>query len=339
MKLSSSFALVRIPGNHSSSISIFQMQEDSNAELFEPFNTAVANKRFLCSAWNDARKCTVWDQHVGDFQSEVLESLDLDFHFRNIPFESTSESEHQFAIEGALDALSKSDITKVVIARQKHKTFKSNTQSILHVFNNLCLNYPQAFVYVCSSKKWGTWMGASPETLLKYDGEQVEVMSLAGTLFNEGENWSDKERAEQTVTSQFIEDCLEWDAGQKVLIEELKQGNLRHLKSVYRKPWRFENISLLIERLSPTPAVAGIPRENAVAFIAKNEAFARDLYAGYLGIQEGENLDLFVNLRCTELRKDALRLIAGGGINLGSNPFREWEETERKMSVIEGCLS
>jgi isochorismate synthase len=163
-------------------------------------------------------------------------------------------------------------------------------------------------------------------------------MSLAGTLFNEEEQWTEKERAEQRVTSDFIEECLNWAEEEQVEIIELHQGKLRHLLSTYRKSWPKTALASLVQQLSPTPAVCGFPRFDAADFIAKNERIKRDLYAGYIGVQNPEGVLLHVNLRCAEFGENGVRLIAGGGINAKSNWEREWLETELKMGVISANL-
>ena len=48
---------------------------------------------------------------------------------------------------------------------------------------------------------------------------------------------------------------------------------------------------------------------------------------------EGQT-DLYVNLRCMEIRSTEVKLYAGGGILPSSEVRAEWEETSAKMKTI-----
>jgi isochorismate synthase len=78
-----------------------------------------------------------------------------------------------------------------------------------------------------------------------------------------------------------------------------------------------------------------MPQEKAIKFIKKNEGFDRRFYAGYLGpVNVKGKTDLYVNLRCMEITDRQLIFYAGCGITAGSNPDREWQESERKIDVL-----
>jgi isochorismate synthase len=332
-----SFAWVKRPG-HTHEIEVFVSRTGAAKRSIHGIDENPLSPAFLVSPWNSSKDTYVWEDFLGVFPVEALPTFDFQCCFRSQLAHETSKISYQIQIENAIESIKKGLLQKVVVAREKWVPGVRSLADISEIFTQLCLKHPQAFVYVCSCPQWGTWMGASPEILIQHDGHMAEVMSLAGTLFHAEEQWSEKERSEQSVTSQFIESCLNWHATERVEIQELEQGELRHLLSIYRKKWPKYQLSELVERLSPTPAVCGHPREEALEFIEKNEGFARDLYAGFVGIQEAEALHLNVNLRCAEFMDNGIRLIAGGGINEQSQWEREWEETELKMRVIEANL-
>ena len=92
--------------------------------------------------------------------------------------------------------------------------------------------------------------------------------------------------------------------------------------------------------LHPTPAVCGLPRDNALATIRLAEPDARSFYAGFSGplFLHGETR-LYVSLRCMELIGDRASLYAGGGIMPESTVETEWEETRRKMATMRSLFS
>ncbi|MBC7426107.1 MAG: chorismate-binding protein, partial [Bacteroidia bacterium] len=91
--------------------------------------------------------------------------------------------------------------------------------------------------------------------------------------------------------------------------------------------------------LHPTPAVCGYPFNEALDFIKENEGYNREFYSGYLGpVYNNGDRQLFVNLRCMRIYEEDMVLFAGGGINKGSDPEKEWTETENKMKTLLNCL-
>lgn len=334
-----SFAFVRLPGESSQKVRVFMDAPRLVAQPIGILNDTNSPDRFVFSPWNNSSQLYTWSDFQGFFTLGEVSQHIRPLHTRPFLTPSTALEHFERGIIRAQEQMHVGHFAKVVLARELIKPQRIDWDFCMKLFERLCLAHPQAFVYVCSSENWGTWMGASPETLVRYERGEAQVMSLAGTLFNEGESWSAKERAEQSVTSDFIRACLNWQASDEVEIRELQQSGLRHLLSIYRKPWARNLLAELIQELSPTPAVCGSPRAQAAAFIAKEEGFSRDLYAGFMGIQQGDRFLSNVNLRCAEIGNDGIRLLAGCGINTESTADREWQESALKMSVIGEYLS
>src|SRR5690606_24397457 len=96
-----------------------------------------------------------------------------------------------------------------------------------------------------------------------------------------------KEKEEQQMVTDFIEKSL------KEITPELstgspktsRAGNLLHLKTSLTGTLhpKSGNVKSVIEKLHPTPAVCGIPKEEANRFIMENENYDREFYTGFLG--------------------------------------------------------
>jgi len=96
--------------------------------------------------------------------------------------------------------------------------------------------------------------------------------------------------------------------------------------------------------LHPTPAVCGLPKNEAKSFILENENYDRKYYTGFLGELNSDvnginTSSLYVNLRCMEIAKDEAIIYVGGGITKDSIPEKEWEETVRKTATMKKVLS
>ena len=95
------------------------------------------------------------------------------------------------------------------------------------------------------------------------------------------------------------------------------------------------DVFALAQRLHPTPATNGQPRGAASAWLRHSDAFERGWYTGAAGTVEPDLTgELWVLLRCAELRERTADLYAGAGIVEGSAPHTEWRETEHKLAAI-----
>ena len=118
-----------------------------------------------------------------------------------------------------------------------------------------------------------------------------------------------------------------------------RAGREQHTPVRARLP---EGVRLLdaLGRLHPTPAVGGSPRDAAVPRIRELETFSRGLYAGAIGwIDAHGEGEFFVGLRSALIDGARARLYAGAGIVAGSQPEREFGETELKFRALLEALT
>ena len=120
------------------------------------------------------------------------------------PMEGVNREEYLKQAGRMIDALQQKEARKAVLARGivvETEAFRWASQW----FEALALCYPDAFVLVVSVPSKMTWMGATPEILLKQGDQGVVTMSLAGTrkVGSAGE-WGDKEQEEQRIVTEYI---------------------------------------------------------------------------------------------------------------------------------------
>jgi isochorismate synthase len=195
----------------------------------------------------------------------------------------------------------------------------------------------------------GLWLGATPETLLTEKGDTINTMALAGTRPVSGKGktagpWPDKEAKEQKFVTDFILQELD-----KLDIKKIKTtspytsiaGIVEHIRTDIEIDNSAKDISLgkVINALHPTPAICGMPRQNALEIISHTEQYPRTYYTGYLGpVNVDLQTKLMVNLRCMKAHKKGFTIFAGGGITNESDAELEWEETEMKASVMKSVI-
>lgn len=252
-------------------------------------------------------------------------------------------------VEKAVTAIQSGAFQKVVVSRKE--TIKTNNLNTEMVFKKLIAYYPSAFNYCFFHPKIGMWMGATPEQLLKVNEDQIATVALAGTqIFNSLESvvWQEKEKNEQQLVTDFIASQLA-DFVFNVNISKpysAQAGNLWHIKTdISARLLSKYNLKQVLHSLHPTPAVGGLPKASAKAFILKNEAEEREYYSGFLGelninlaTFKTESSDLFVNLRCMKILNNVVELFVGCGVTKDSIPKNEYAETVNKSMTMKRAL-
>lgn len=246
-----------------------------------------------------------------------------------------------------LSALHEGRFHKLVLSRKQTVEIPCRF-SPWAAFREACRRYPRMMVYLCYTPQAGLWMGSSPEIVLSGELTQWHTVALAGTMPLEygalPGSWDCKNSMEQQFVSDYLKTSLQTLG--KIDREEgpyaVQAGALAHLKTDFF--FRLSSSSYLgdvLQLLHPTPAVCGLPKEEARQFIVTHEPHERRYYSGITGwISPTASTELYVNLRCMEIISPrSAQLYAGGGI-LPQSDFRsEWKETEEKiqtMKVITG---
>jgi isochorismate synthase len=211
------------------------------------------------------------------------------------------------------------------------------------LFLELCNRYPNAFISLIHIPGSFTWLGATPERFLTVKDRKGYTTALAATRPFDGalpeiSEWNQKEKEEQQMVTDYILKILKEKEIQSIACDgphSMQAGNVIHLKTDIQFSISPEtDILSLIDVLHPTPAVCGLPREDALQIIDSLEPYDREYYAGYLGPVSKDNFELYVNLRCMRWIEGKPSLFVGGGITAASVPEQEWEETNFKANTL-----
>jgi len=248
---------------------------------------------------------------------------------------STSEKAYEQSFDIVMQKLQTKEATKIVLsAKQNIETEKS----AFDIFSNIASKDSYELAYLLHLPTGETWIGCTPEILLKKRSESYSTISLAGTISNDGkQQWHEKEIREQQVVTDYITKRLnEIDANISVGTTYSKAaGMIQHLCTDISFT-SSESLSSLIKLLHPTPAVLGYPTSTALSAIKTAESHERELYSGVVGFQSSSKgeADIFVNLRCGKLHQNSITLFAGGGIMPDSTKENEWNEVQMKFKSI-----
>lgn len=200
-------------------------------------------------------------------------------------------------------------------------------------------SHPSTFRYFYFIPESGAWLGTSPEILLDTDlsTSEFKTMSLAGTCRTDSRTpWDNKNIAEQGLVGRFIADELRKENIDFTVrrCADVVFEPVRHICDVFAGHITADRIAPLLDRLSPTPALGGYPREDALRDIEDLERHQRRDYGGYIGYRNARREIYYVNLRCINFDTERFCIYAGGGITASSVPGPEWTETLNKTEIL-----
>jgi len=239
----------------------------------------------------------------------------------------------------ALDALRAGMLRKVVLARALDVTAEGPLD-VARALERAQAQAGGAVVFAFRAPDGTTFLGASPERLVRVRGRHFTTQALAGSAPpEEAERLasSPKEVWEHAAVVEDVRSAL--DAVAETLevgdVSPVSLGYVVHLDARIEGTLR-PGVTPLQAALAlhPTAAVSGAPRDRARAFLRAQERLARGWYAGGVGWVGAEAADLRVALRCALVRGPAARLFVGAGVVEGSTAAGEWAETRRKASPM-----
>lgn len=261
----------------------------------------------------------------------------------------------QAAVARAAGAVSRGRIDKLVLARRVDVEAHSAID-VPATLRRLTATAPTATIFALSptAAPERVFLGASPERLVEVRGRRFRTVALAGTI-GRGQDpaeddrlaaallASEKDREEHAVVVAMLRSTLE-PVSESVEVgrgpEVVRLRTVMHLATPIAGRLRDgEEILGLVERLHPTPAVGGWPREAALALLGEEEQLDRGWYAGPVGwLDAAGDGEFVVGIRSGVIDGPRASLFAGCGIVADSEPDREWEESELKLAALAGAL-
>ncbi len=271
---------------------------------------------------------------------------------------SLDRNEYEAAVRTAIDAIAAGEGIQVVIARRQtfeRPVIAGEPLDAVALYRSLRRINPSPYLFFVRMPEFAV-VGASPELLVRVEGDRMTTHPIAGTRPRGATPAEDAQLAYnlERDPKERAEHVMLVDLGRNDLGRVARPGTVAVTK--YMEVERYSHVLHLVSNVEarlkpgcdaldalrsifPAGTLSGAPKVRAMQLIAEAEKERRGLYGGAVGyLGYDGNLDTAITIRSAVLKGDLIHLTVGAGIVAKSVPEREFEETEHKAGAIRGAL-
>ena len=281
----------------------------------------------------------------------------------NRPLEETEASlgreQYESAVRSAKEAIAAGEAIQIVLARRQTLALPRDGEGRaldgLALYRALRRVNPSPYLFFVRTTGFEV-VGASPELLLRVEGDALTTHPIAGTRPRGRDEEEDLVIAEQLQRDpkERAEHVMLVDLGRNDLGRVARPGSVAVTK--YMEVERYSHVLHLVSHVEarlragfdsldalrgvfPAGTLSGAPKVRAMQLIAELERERRGLYGGAVGyVGYDGNLDTAITIRSAVLKDGFAHLHTGAGIVAGSVPEREFEETEHKAAAMRRAI-
>jgi anthranilate synthase component I len=281
----------------------------------------------------------------------LREPVAIPFQTATTLTQATSESgaeAFQAAVRKAKDYIAAGDVMQVVLSQRIRRPFTSSPLSLYRALRSLNPS-PYMFFY-----DFGDFhvVGASPEILVRKEGNAVTLRPIAGTRARGSTRDADEKLAQELLADPkeiaehvMLVDLGRNDVGRVAQIGTVKvtdrmvverYSHVMHIVSNVEGALAPGYNSLDVLRAAfPAGTVSGAPKVRAMEIIDELEPTRRGPYAGAVGyVSFQDDMDTAIAIRTAVIKDGTLYVQAGAGIVHDSVPESEWTETQNKARAV-----
>ncbi|MCP5248290.1 MAG: anthranilate synthase component I [Candidatus Accumulibacter sp.] len=258
------------------------------------------------------------------------------------------EAQFKRAVVKAKRYITEGDIMQVVLSQRMSKPLAASPMALYRSLRSL---NPSPYMFYFDFEDFHV-VGASPEILVRLEGDTVTVRPIAGTRrrgvsFEEDQALADELLADEKERAEHVQllDLGRNDAGRVARVGTIKltenmiverYSHVMHIVSNVEAKLRPELTALdVLKATFPAGTVSGAAKVRAMEIIDELEPVKRGIYAGavgYLGFNG--DMDLAIAIRTAIVKDGQLHVQAGAGIVADSEPSAEWQETQNKARAV-----
>lgn len=297
-----------------------------------------------------------WLTWIGDVPKPAIIEYPKPEAPLNLSWEGGALAPHAWEgiVAQAVARITTGELDKVVLARDliAHSDLPFDAR---HIMIKLAERYSATWIFNIDGL-----VGATPELLLRLNkglvtsrvlagtiqrtGDDERDLALAGSLARSSKDLEEHNYAVKSVSESLMPFCSSTNIPESPFVLHL--ANVMHLATdvtgVISDSLTPADLFALAGALHPSAAVCGTPRDIAKKVISDLEGMDRGRYAGPAGwIDSRGEGELGIALRCAQINPNnqkQIRLFAGCGIVAGSDPKKEFAESQAKLLPIREAL-
>jgi anthranilate synthase component 1 len=252
------------------------------------------------------------------------------------------------SVERAKRYIFDGDIMQVVLSQRVSHSFAASPLSLYRALRAL---NPSPYMFYFDMGQFHV-VGASPEILVRLEGDTVTLRPIAGTRPRGASREQDIALEQELLADpkERAEHVMLMDLGRNDVGRVARVGSVRVTENMVVE--RYSHVMHIVSNVEgklkpgldaiavlratfPAGTVSGAPKVRAMEIIDELEPSKRGIYAGavgYLGFNG--DMDLAIAIRTAVLKGGRLYVQAGAGIVADSVPKSEWIETQNKARAI-----
>ncbi|MGD0121909.1 MAG: anthranilate synthase component I family protein [Candidatus Limnocylindrales bacterium] len=271
---------------------------------------------------------------------------------------SMERGQYESAVRSAKEAIAAGEAIQIVMARRQ--TFErpivdGKPLDAVTLYRALRRINPSPYLFFVRMPEFSV-VGASPELLVRVEGDRMTTHPIAGTRPRGATPLEDDALAYalQRDPKERAEHVMLVDLGRNDLGRVARAGTVAVTK--YMEVERYSHVLHLVSNVEarlkpgldaldalrsifPAGTLSGAPKVRAMQLIAEAEGERRGLYGGAVGyLGYDGNLDTAITIRSAVMCEDRIHATVGAGIVAGSVPEREFEETEHKAGAVRRAI-
>jgi len=264
------------------------------------------------------------------------------------PRSETGSDAYQAAVRRAKEYIAAGDIMQVVLSQRLSLPF---TDSPLSLYRALRSVNPSPYMFYYDFGDFHV-VGASPEILVRKEGNAVTLRPIAGTRPRGATREADERFATELAADpkELAEHVMLLDLGRNDVGRVAETGGVRVTERMAIE--RYSHVMHIVSNVEgtlkpglsafdvlaatfPAGTVSGAPKVRAMEIIDELEPTRRGVYAGAVGyISFQDDMDTAIAIRTAVVKDGTLYVQAGAGIVHDSVPETEWQETQSKARAV-----
>ena len=264
------------------------------------------------------------------------------------PKSNMGEAAFHAAVAKAMAYITAGDIMQVQVSQRLSQPYDDSPVNLYRALRSINPS-PYMFYFDFGDLQL---VGASPEILVRREGDKVTLRPIAGTRKRGATPEKDRAMEQELVSDpkERAEHLMLIDLGRNDVGRIAKTGTVKVTETMVVE--RYSHVMHMVSNVEgqvdpaltpmellratfPAGTVTGTPKVRSMEIIDELESEKRGVYAGacgYIGFQG--NIDLAIAIRTGVVKDGQLHVQAAAGIVADSIPDNEWRETQNKARAV-----